>query len=123
MRKLCSLMLLACPLLGYTFDEAQVFLKSYCQSCHSGKSPAAGFNLADVNATPSLGRKADQWTRIAARVRNSEMPPPKTMPSPALDERETFVKWVDESLHAEACSAGPTAGFNPIRRLNRSEYS
>jgi len=123
MRKLCSLMLLACPLLAYTFDEAQGFLNTYCQSCHSGKSPAAGFNLADVNAMPSLGRKADQWTRIAARVRNSEMPPPKTTPAPSLDQRETFVKWIDESLHAEACPAGPTAGFNPIRRLNRSEYS
>jgi Protein of unknown function (DUF1588)/Protein of unknown function (DUF1592)/Protein of unknown function (DUF1585)/Protein of unknown function (DUF1587)/Protein of unknown function (DUF1595) len=122
-RKLCGLLLLASPLYGYTFDEAQAFLNTYCRSCHSGKSPVAGFNVTEVSAAPSLGDRADRWTRIALRLRNNEMPPPRSLPAPPLDEREHFVKWIDESLHAEACAAGPVAGFNPIRRLNRAEYT
>ncbi len=123
MGKLWSLFLFASPLFAYTFGDAQAFLNTYCQSCHSGKSAAAGFNLAEINAAPSLGDRADRWTRIATRVHNSEMPPPRTMPTPPLDQRELFVGWVQESLHNEACAAGPVAGFNPIRRLNRDEYT
>jgi hypothetical protein len=121
--RLPALLLVACPLSGYTFDAAQAFLSKHCQACHSGKSPAAGFNLSEVTSTPTFGNRADRWTRIASRVRNGEMPPPKTAPAPSAVDRDAFVQWIDDTLHTEACSNGPTAGFNPIRRLNRSEYT
>jgi hypothetical protein len=124
--KIPGLILLASPLFAYTFNDAQVFLGTYCQSCHSGKSPAAGFNLTEVSSASSLGSSADRWTRIANRIRNNEMPPRSSAapaPGPSMALRDQFVKWADESLHAEACSSGPVAGFSPIRRLNRSEYT
>ena len=123
MRKICFLILIAAPLHAYTFGESQAFLNTYCRSCHSGKSALAGFDVNEVSAAASIGGRADRWNRIAARVRNSEMPPPRSTPSPLPEERETFARWVDESLHAEACASGPVAGFNPIRRLNRAEYT
>jgi hypothetical protein len=114
---------MASPLHAYTFAESQAFLKTYCVTCHSGKAPAAGFNVAEVSGATSIGDRAERWTRIAARVRNSEMPPQRSVPPPAPENRESFVKWIDESLHAEACTAGPVAGYSPIRRLNRAEYT
>ncbi|HVW86839.1 MAG TPA: DUF1587 domain-containing protein, partial [Bryobacteraceae bacterium] len=107
---------------SYTFNDAQSFLKTYCQACHSGKSPAAGFNLAQIAAPASLHDQADRWTHLATRVRNSEMPP-RNVPGPVLKAREDFIGWIDGALHAEACSSGPAAGAFPIRRLNRTEYT
>jgi hypothetical protein len=95
-------------------DAQQAFLKAYCQSCHSGNSPAAGLSTAE----PSL----EQWTKISQRVRNSEMPP-KGAPTPALNERAAFIKAVDDSLHAQVCATGPVPGVSMIRRLNRDEYT
>jgi hypothetical protein len=122
-RKLWIFIFIASPLYPYTFVESQAFLNTYCGSCHSGKSPAAGFAVTEVTGEDSIGNRAERWTRIAARVRNSEMPPPRSTPAPPLEERESFVKWIDESLHADACALGPVAGVSPIRRLNRAEYT
>lgn len=95
-------------------DTQHTFLKTYCTSCHSGKSPAAGLSTVE----PRL----EQWMKISQRVRNSEMPP-KGAPTPALNEREAFIKAVDDSLHAEVCATGPVPGVSMIRRLNRDEYT
>jgi hypothetical protein len=103
------------------FDDGQAFLKSYCASCHSAKG-AAGFGVGQVATPASLREQGDRWTRIAMRVRNSEMPP-RGAPGPDLDQREAFLHYVDGALHAEACSAGSAPGIAPIRRLNRGEYT
>jgi len=105
-----------------SFDDAQAFLKSNCTGCHAGKAGAAGFSVAQVSAPASIHEQADRWMRIATRVRNSEMPP-LGAPSPALTQREEFIKWVDGALHTDACGAGVTPGIAPIRRLNRNEYT
>src|SRR5580700_8678343 len=107
---------------GQSFDEAQSLLKTYCQSCHSEKSPAAGFTVTQLSTPASFNDQADRWARVAFRVRNSEMPP-SGAPAPTADQREVFAKFIDESLHARACSAGPVPGRSPIRRLNRDEYT
>jgi hypothetical protein len=109
MKRLVLLMISAVPALAYSGPDGQAFLKSYCNSCHAGK-------LLAGEITP------DRWSRIALRVRNSEMPP-RNAPAPALNERKQFVNWVEATLHAEACTGGPVAGYSPIRRLNRDEYT
>ncbi len=112
---------LAIPLLLATqflsadsFDNARPFLKQYCQACHSGAKPAAGLSVETVPAAA--------WNRIATRVRNSEMPP-RGAAAPLLNEREAFLRNIDEALHTEACSTGMRPGPSPIRRLNRDEYN
>src|SRR5688572_30074445 len=35
---------LAAQAADYSFDQAQTFLKTYCQSCHQGTAPAGKFN-------------------------------------------------------------------------------
>ena len=106
----------------YTFDQSQVFLKTYCQGCHQGKSAVGGFNLDRVNIPASFQTSPQRWASANRRVKNGEMPP-KGAPAPSLDLREKFSNWVDQTLRAEACSGGIVSGPAPIRRLNRSEYT
>jgi hypothetical protein len=115
-KPVASLLLAASALTAGSFEENRPFLKHYCQTCHSGNAPAAGLNIDELSG-PS-----DAWSRIAARVRNSEMPP-RGAPAPAPAERESFVQSIDAALHTEACAAGVRPSLSPIRRLNRDEYS
>ncbi len=112
----------AAPPESYAFDDAQALLKTYCLSCHQGKSPAGGFDLKEVGATASLQADAPRWIGLVKRLNNGEMPP-KGAPAPALDGRDQFVQWVRTTLHTEACSSGVKPGPASIRRLNRDEYT
>jgi hypothetical protein len=116
LKRIGTLLVAASALTAGSLEENRPFLRQYCQTCHSGKSPAAGFNI-EAMAAPS-----DAWSRMAARVSNNEMPP-RGAPAPSLNERETFVKSVDETLHANACASVVPANRWPVRRLNRDEYS
>ena len=107
---------------GYSFDAAQSFLRTYCQACHQGKTPAGGFHLDRVGAKESLKTNPQKWTSLTTRVVNGEMPP-KGSPAPPLDLREQFSKWVNINLRAEACATGIAPGRSLIRRLNRDEYT
>lgn len=107
---------------SFSFDQAQSFLKTYCQACHQGKSAVGGFNIQAVNTPASLESNPQKWTRLNLRVIHGEMPP-KNAPAPTLDAREQFSKWVDESLRNAACSTGVKPGPAHIRRLNRDEYT
>jgi hypothetical protein len=120
--KIAALALGVGPSYGQSLDDAQLLLKTYCQACHSEKTPMAGFSVTQLGAPASLNDRADRWARVALRVRNGEMPP-RGAPAPAPDQREGFAKWIGESLHAKVCAAGPVPGRNPIRRLNRDEYT
>jgi mono/diheme cytochrome c family protein len=106
----------------YSFDSGQRFIKTYCAGCHMGKTPAGGFNIAALNTQTSFRDKPDAWNSFLMRVRSGEMPP-KAAPAPTMDAREAAVSWVQESLKAEACSAGISPGRAPIRRLSRAQYA
>jgi hypothetical protein len=106
----------------YSFEKAQSFLKTYCQACHQGQTPAGGFHVRQVGAPSSLQTEPQRWHNLNLRVRNQEMPP-KGAPAPSLDQIEGFTGWTERTLRAHACAAGPSAGPSPIRRLNRDEYA
>ena len=107
---------------SFTFPEAQVFLKTYCEGCHRGKTATGGFQLDKVASEKSFMGETHAWTRLKLRIEAGEMPP-KGMAAPTLAARESFVRWVDESLHREACATGIAPGLRPLRRLNRDEYT
>ncbi|MBY0506071.1 MAG: DUF1588 domain-containing protein [Bryobacteraceae bacterium] len=103
------------------FTEGQAFLQQYCAKCH--QTAVGGFALKQVADPGSLRGNSRQWSALANRVRNGEMPP-KGSPAPPLDARERFTTWVDEALHTEVCGTGPVQPSRaPIRRLNRDEYT
>ncbi len=106
----------------YTFEDAQTFLKTYCESCHQGKGGAGGFDITRLKTKESLAEKSHDWISLTTRIRNGEMPP-KGLPAPGMDLKEKFQDWVDTSLRAEACGSGIVSGPAPLRRLNRDEYT
>src|SRR5689334_6205679 len=106
----------------YSFDSGQRFIKTYCAGCHSGKAPAGGFSVTPLNTQTSFHEKPEAWTSFLTRLRSGEMPP-KAAPAPSLENREAVVNWVQDSLRAEACSAGISPGRAPIRRLSRAQYA
>ena len=59
----------AAPEGGYSFDDGQTFLKTYCKGCHEGKSAAGGFPLQRVGAATSLHDDAQKWLSLIARVK------------------------------------------------------
>lgn len=119
-----GLLLAATPDAGakYDFPTSQKLISTYCKGCHQGKAPAGGFDVAQIAAVGSLSEHADRWNTVRSRVKNGEMPP-KGMPAPPIDQRESFTAWIDAALRAEACAGGILPGPSPIRRLNRDEYS
>lgn len=110
------------PAEEYSFDDAQTFLKTYCQSCHQGKAGAGGFDVTGLKTKASLTADSHKWISLTTRLKNGEMPP-KGLPAPDFDLKEKFQDWVETSLRAEACGAGIVPGPAPIRRLNRDEYT
>ena len=117
-----SIALATAPLLAYSFEDAQAFLKQHCEKCHGGAAGVGGFRLQRIAAPTSLRDDAAKWNSLIARVRNGEMPP-KGAPAPSLEAREGFAHWAVQALRNEACASGPAPGPSPIRRLNRDEYA
>jgi hypothetical protein len=107
---------------GYSFENAQSFLNTYCLSCHQGESPAGGLNTQRLGTQESLRTDAERWSKLVLRVKNGEMPP-KGFPMPELDQREQFTGWAESAVRAEVCATGLAPGRYPIRRLNRDEYA
>ena len=104
------------------FAVSQRFLENYCKSCHAGKAAVGGFRLEKVASPESFATAAQDWSRLALRVRNGEMPP-KGSPAPELNAREELARYVEQTLRTAACASGVGPGPAPLRRLNRDEYT
>ena len=63
---------------------------------------------------------AEIWEKALRKLRGHQMPPPGS-PQPAQKDVDSFVAWMEGTLDAR--TKGPTAGYVPIQRLNRSEYA
>ena len=105
-----------------SFADGQTFLKSYCQACHQGSSPAGGFAVPEVGGVDSMRTAPERWQKLVLRLQNGEMPP-KGAAAPPIAAREQFLAWANGALRAAVCASGPTAGRTPARRLNREEYA
>jgi hypothetical protein len=106
----------------YNFSDAESTLKSYCQTCHRGKTAPGHLDLTSFTAQDSLSEQPEVWSHIYQRVREGSMPP-KGMPVPAAAEREQLAGWIEKTLQNTICANGPAPGPGPIRRLNRSQYA
>src|SRR5436190_23294852 len=90
---------------SYSFDDAQKFLKANCNGCHSGATPAGGFDLQQIASAGTIRSEAARWNTLALRVRNGEMPP-KGVPGTPAEPRQQLVNWVTASVRAAGCAAG-----------------
>src|SRR5579863_2008861 len=104
-------------------DQDHALLTTYCFTCHNARAKIGGLALdtLDLQAAPDDART---WEKALRKLRGHLMPPPGN-PQPPTKDVESFVAWMENTLdsHAKGPNAGPTAGYVPIQRLNRTEYA
>jgi hypothetical protein len=94
-------------------------LATYCFTCHSTRAKIGGLALDGLD----LGAAADDariWEKALRKLRGHLMPPPGT-PQPPQKDVDSFVAWMENAIDSHP--QGPTAGYVPIQRLNRTEYA
>jgi mono/diheme cytochrome c family protein len=104
---------------GKAPDPHQTMLTTYCVGCHNARLKTGGLALDGLDlAAPE--NDAQIWEKAVRKLRGHQMPPPGS-PQPAQKDIDAFVAWMENTLDTNA--KGPTAGYVPIQRLNRTEYA
>jgi mono/diheme cytochrome c family protein len=110
------------PAAGAT-DQYHAMLTTYCFTCHNARAKIGGLALDGLELR-AAGDDARTWEKALRKLRGHLMPPPGN-PQPPQKDIESFVAWMENTLDSNAKDpkAGPTAGYVPIQRLNRTEYA
>src|SRR5215470_4519128 len=106
------------PAAGGT-DEHRAMLATYCFTCHNSRLKTGGLALDGLDLqTPE--ENAQIWEKALRKLRGRLMPPPGNK-QPSQQDIDSFVSWMENTLDSHA--KGPKAGYVPIQRLNRTEYT
>ena len=109
--------------LARTFSQTvRPFVTAYCMGCHSGASPAAGFDLQHYTTTESVIDDLDHWALVLRKLTAMEMPP-RSMKQPPEDLRRQVTEWIMAARKNEARKNFGDPGFVPPRRLSNAEYN
>ncbi len=100
-------------------DSRRALVRTYCVTCHNTRLKTGGLALDRVDIE-APANDAKIWEKALRKLRGHQMPPPGS-PQPALKDADSFAAWLENELDTHA--KGPTAGYVPIQRLNRSEYA
>ena len=95
-------------------------LTQYCVTCHNERLKTGGLVL-DPQSLGSVAAHADQWEKVARKLRAGLMPPPG-LPRPPDDRLNGVAGWLEEELDRVAL-ASPNPGRPMLHRLNRAEYA
>ena len=98
-------------------DRIAAFLKSNCYDCHTQDTKEGGLDLTSLTIDFSDVGLHDKWELLFDRVSQNEMPP-KDADRPAVEEKQAFLKLLEDSLR----SAHERRKGTVLRRLNRREY-
>jgi mono/diheme cytochrome c family protein len=99
--------------------QFRAMLTTYCVTCHNTRLKTGGLALDGLDLQAPADN-ADIWEKALRKLRAHQMPPPGS-PQPAQKDVDSFVAWMEGTLDAHP--KGPTAGYVPIQRLNRTEYA
>ena len=95
-------------------------LNVYCVTCHNSRLKTAGLLLDALDVT-RVADDAQQWEKVAMKLRTGEMPPPGR-PRPDSTTSRAVAAALERELDA-AAAAHPHPGRVPVHRLSRSEYA
>src|SRR5262245_58860722 len=99
-------------------DQSRVMLNTYCVTCHNTRLKTGGLALdGEVDAAV--------WEKALRKLRGHQMPPPGS-PQPPQKDVDSFVAWMENALDSatgDSRAKSPKAGYVPIQRLNRTEYT
>ena len=99
-------------------------LKTYCVGCHNARLKTGGLVLEGLN-TQQVASDAATWEKVLKKLRGRLMPPPG-LPQPPQKDIDSFAAYMENALDTQEKATqakGPTAGYVPIQRLNRTEYA
>lgn len=98
------------------------FVAKYCVACHSGKTPAAQFDLKSYTSTESVTREYPRWALMAERLTAKTMPP-KPIPPPPAEEVDRVIDWIHAVRAEEIKRSAGDPGAVSARRLSNAEYN
>ena len=98
------------------------FVTKYCVGCHSGKTPAAQFDLKAYDSMAAVTRDYPRWALVAERLHAKDMPP-KPMPAPPAAETQKVVDWIQAVRAEEIKRSAGDPGIVTARRLSNAEYN
>jgi hypothetical protein len=98
------------------------FVTSYCVVCHSGLTPAAGFDLQRYTTMESVVDDFAHWTLALGKLSAKEMPP-RPMKQPPEDLRRQVIEWIAAAQKNEARKRAGDPGPVTARRLSNAEYN
>ncbi|MCC6507586.1 MAG: DUF1592 domain-containing protein [Pirellulaceae bacterium] len=112
-----------------TFEEKIIpIMEARCVECHRGEKSEGEFDLARFATGDSAYEAADQWERVARRIRLNEMPPKGSKGLNDTQKRE-FHRWVDSRPNRDLCKQLASdetqswyKGHVMSRRLTQTEY-
>ncbi len=104
-------------------DPHRAMVAAYCVTCHNARLKTGGLALDGLDLA-SPANDAQIWEKALRKLRGHQMPPPGS-PQPMQKDVDSFVVWMENTLdaHAAGPQPGPTAGYVPVQRLNRTEYA
>jgi hypothetical protein len=98
----------------------QPLLDRYCVTCHNAGVKTAGLAIDQLDLA-QVDRHADEWEKVARKLRTHEMPPPGA-PRPDKRTYEAAAAALESALDA-AAAAHPRPERVAVHRLNRTEYA
>src|SRR5262245_27739859 len=109
--------------LGRRFSQTvRPFITTYCAGCHSGPTPAAGFDLQRYPTTESVVEDFGHWALVLRKLTAKEMPP-RSMKQPPEELRRQVIDWIAAARKNEARKYAGDPGPVPARRLSNAEYN
>src|SRR5579863_3826329 len=100
-------------------DQYRAMVNTYCVGCHSTRAKTGGLALEGLDLQAAADN-AQIWEKVLRKLRGRLMPPPGS-PQPEQKDIDSFSAWMENNLDSHA--KGQKAGYVPIERLNRTEYT
>src|SRR5947209_15717023 len=111
------------PALQQQFEHTvQPFVTKYCAGCHSGRMPAAQFDLKSYTSVDMVTADFPRWALLMDRLAAKEMPP-KPMPQPPDEARQEVIGWIQAVRAEEIRKSAGDPGLVLARRLSNAEYN
>jgi hypothetical protein len=103
-------------------QSVRPFMAKHCVGCHSGKTPAAQFNLQSYSNLSDVVKDHPHWALVAERLKAADMPP-KPLPQPASTASKQIIDWIEAMRSSEARKHAGDPGIVLARRLSNAEYN
>jgi len=102
-------------------QSVQPVVATYCAPCHSGATPAGGFDLTQFHNAASVVNDFPHWAQVPEKLSAKAMPP-VGMPQPSDEARQKIIDWVAAVRKNEALKHAGDPGPVLARRLSNAEY-